>query len=93
LRRSKGLSQKELGCKCGLDQNFIRGIEKGQEDPALEDLGKISEALEVEPFDLVMVKRGKRVPSNIKREILEAIDQIQDKEKLRHLLEILRVLR
>jgi hypothetical protein len=54
---------------------------------------KISEALGVEPFDLVMVKRGKKVPSNIKKEILEAIDQIQDKEKLRHLLEILRVLK
>jgi transcriptional regulator with XRE-family HTH domain len=93
LRRSKGFTQKELGRKCGLDRDFIKAIEKGEEDSTLEDMTKISEALGVEPFDLVMVKRGKKVPSNIKKEILEAIDQIQDKKKLRHLLEILRVLK
>jgi len=93
LRRSKGLTQKELGCKCGLDRNFIRGIEKGEEDPSLEDLAKISEALGAELFDLVRVKHGEKDPSNIKREILEAIDQIQDKEKLQLLLEILQALR
>lgn len=93
LRRSKGFSQKELGCRCGLDRNFIRAVEKGEEDPTLEDMTKISEALGAEPFDLVMVKHVKKVPSNIKREILDLIDQIQDKEKLQHLLEILRALK
>ncbi len=93
LRRSKGFSQKDLGRKCALDRNFIKAVEKGEEDPALEDMTKIPEALGAEPFDLVMVKGVKKVPSNIKKEILDLIDQIQDKKKLRHLLEIIRVLK
>lgn len=93
FRRSKGLTQKELAVKSNLHSKFIRGVEKGKEDPTLEDLGKISEALGVSMFELVSFKRDKRDRSRIKSEFREIIDQIQDEEKLQLILEILRALK
>jgi len=93
LRRSKGLTQRELAIKSNLHYDLIKGIEKGKEDPTLEDLGKISEALGVSMFDLVSFKRDKRDRSRIKSEFREIIDQIQDEEKLQLILEILRALK
>ncbi len=93
LRRSKGLTQRELAEKGGFDLQLIRGIERGEADPSVEDLKKISEALGVEIIDLVRGKDEERDPSGIKKKLLEAIDQIGDKEKLELLLEILRGLK
>ncbi len=93
FRKSKGLTQKELAVKSNLHYDLIRGIEKGEEDPTLEDLGKISEALEVSMFDLASFKRDKKDRSRIKSEFREIIDQIQDEEKLQLILEILRALK
>ena len=93
FRRSKGLTQKELANKSNLHYDLIKGIEKGEEDPTLEDLEKISETLGVSMFDLVSFKRDKRDQSRIKSEFREIIDQIQDEEKLQLILEILRALK
>ena len=95
LRRAKGLTQKELAVKCDLHSKFIREVEKGKEDPTLEDLAKISKALEAELVDLVREKHEEEDPSKIRTEILEIIDQIEkeDKEKLQLVLEILQALK
>lgn len=93
LRRSKGLSQKELAKKSGLDLKLIRGVERGEADPSVEDLKKISEGLEAELIDLLRFKHKERDPSKIKGELLETINQVKDKEKLQLLLEILRALK
>ena len=93
LRRSKGLTQKELAVKSNLQYDLLKGIEKGKEDPTVEDLGKISEALGVSVFELVSFKRDKKDRSRIKSEFREIIDQIQDEERLQLLLEILRALK
>ena len=67
LRRSKGLSQKELAGKSGLDLKLIRGVERGEADPSVEDLKKTSEALGIEIIELVKVKDEERDPSRIVR--------------------------
>ncbi len=93
FRRSKGLTQKDLAVKSSLHYDLIKEIEKGEEDPTLEDLGRISEALGVSMFDLTSFKRDKKDLSRIKSEFREIIDQIQDEEKLQLILEILRALK
>jgi transcriptional regulator with XRE-family HTH domain len=93
LRRSKGLTQKELAEKSGLHLKLIRGIERGEADLSVEDLKKISGALGIEIIDLVRGKDEGGDPDVIKRELLKVINQIQDKEKLELLLEILRALK
>lgn len=47
LRIEKGLSQKELGRKCGLADSAIRRYELGGAKPKLETLHRIAAGLEV----------------------------------------------
>ena len=48
LRKSKGVSQKELAQKTGLSIGSIQGYEQGRYNPKLEAIAKIADALEVE---------------------------------------------
>jgi transcriptional regulator with XRE-family HTH domain len=52
LRHKKNISQEELADKCSLHRTYIGGIERGERNPSLDNLGKISKALEVELFEL-----------------------------------------
>ena len=52
LRHEKKISQEELADKCSLHRTYIGGIERGERNPSLDNLGKISKALEVELFEL-----------------------------------------
>lgn len=49
LRKSKGISQKELAQKTGLSIGSIQGYEQGRYNPKLEAIAKIADALETEP--------------------------------------------
>ena len=52
LRHEKKISQEGLADKCSLHRTYIGGIERGERNPSLDNLGKISKALEVELFEL-----------------------------------------
>ena len=47
LRLSKGYSQEELAYKAGLDRTYVGGIERGERNPALKNISKLAEALEI----------------------------------------------
>lgn len=53
IRREKILSQKELALKIELSQNYLSEIENNKYDIKLSLLYRISQALEVCPFELV----------------------------------------
>lgn len=53
LRKEKVLSQKELALRIEISQNYLSEIENHKYDIKLSLLCKISEALEVSPFELV----------------------------------------
>jgi len=55
LRRSKGLSQEALAYEAGVNRSYLARIETGQPYVGLEVIGKIAEALEVEPAELLKV--------------------------------------
>lgn len=46
-RNKLGISQEELGFKSGLDRTYISGIERGERNPSLKNIGKIARALKV----------------------------------------------
>ncbi|MED4600690.1 helix-turn-helix transcriptional regulator [Paenibacillus validus] len=48
-RKSKGLSQDQLGEMCGFHFSYIGGVERGERNLSLENIGKIAVALDVEP--------------------------------------------
>jgi transcriptional regulator with XRE-family HTH domain len=91
LRKTKGITQEELAGKCDLYIDFLKGIEKGKENPSLHHLGKMAEVLGVEMFDLFRNKREDRRPSMIRREIIGIIDKMgrKNRKNLQLILQIL----
>lgn len=47
IRTATGMTQEELGKKCGIDGANIRKYENGKQNPKLETIKKIADALEV----------------------------------------------
>jgi transcriptional regulator with XRE-family HTH domain len=58
FRKSRGLTQEELAAKAGLDRKTINRIEKGHYAPTMTNFFQISEALEVEPHELLSANVG-----------------------------------
>ena len=52
-RKITGLSQKELAEKCGTAHSYIRQLESGKGHPSFAFLGKVAEALQIEPYQLL----------------------------------------
>lgn len=53
IRIKKGLTQKQLGEKCGMYESQIRKYENGKANPKMETLRKIAVALECNVSDLL----------------------------------------
>lgn len=47
LRHRLDISQEELADRCGLHRTYVGGIERGERNPSLVNIGRIAEALEV----------------------------------------------
>ncbi|BAU98703.1 helix-turn-helix transcriptional regulator [Aurantimicrobium minutum] len=56
FRKSRGLSQADLALKAGLDRKTINRIENGHYSPTMSNFFSISQALEVDPQDLLASK-------------------------------------
>lgn len=53
IRKEKGITQKQLGEKCGLSEAMIRQYELGLRNPKLENLKKIAKAFDIYVGDLL----------------------------------------
>jgi transcriptional regulator with XRE-family HTH domain len=54
LRFEKKISQEELAFRCELDRTYISAVERCVWNVSLGNIEKISEALEVEPWQLLV---------------------------------------
>jgi len=55
-RQKAGLTQEQLAHDAKIDLTYAGGIERGRRNPSVEVLGRLADALGVEPADLL--KRG-----------------------------------
>jgi len=53
LRVAKGLSQGDIHRATGIDRAYISNLEAGKQNPTLETIAKIAEALDVRSSDLL----------------------------------------
>ena len=58
LRKARGFSQEELAHRAGMHYTYVGGIERGERNPALVNIGALAGALGVSLADLVRRAQG-----------------------------------
>ena len=56
-RQALGISQEAFAEKCGLHRTYISAIECFRRSISLENIQKIADALEIEPYQLLLENR------------------------------------
>lgn len=79
IRKQKGLTQKQLGEKCGMYESQIRKYENGKANPKIETLQKIATALKCNLSDLMDADEYKL--HNIEIAIKKVNDSVLEKNK------------
>lgn len=71
IRKERGLTQKQLGELCGINEANIRKYELGNQNPKIDTIQKIAIALGVDPFSLCSFKMA--TPTHLSSEEMEHI--------------------
>ena len=85
-RKIKGLTQEKLAEKCDSAHTYIRQLESGVGNPSFAFIGKIAEALQIEPYQLFFDDTAKQTVSarakyieSIQKKLMSSIsDNIQE---------------
>lgn len=65
LRHAKEMTQEELADSAGLSARYVGAIERADVSASVTVLGRIAEALHVEPVDLIRRSKSKTPPESI----------------------------
>ncbi|MGY4403813.1 helix-turn-helix domain-containing protein [Bradyrhizobium sp. USDA 3315] len=63
IRVDRGISQQKLAHEAGIDCSYLARLERQSENPTIDILDRIAEALGVHPFELV-VQHSKRAKAS-----------------------------
>lgn len=58
LRKERGLSQEELAFQAGMKRSYLSDLERGTRNPTVRAVGRLAEALETLPADLLDERRS-----------------------------------
>jgi transcriptional regulator with XRE-family HTH domain len=78
LRKGRRLSQERLADMAGIDSTFVGSIERGEANPSLKVIGKISDALNVSVSDLFPFAAGKKEAGEADKIRNELINQLYE---------------
>jgi transcriptional regulator with XRE-family HTH domain len=88
LRKSRGLSQEQLAEKSEITPKYLSRLEVGQQSPSIETLGKLTEALDVELWELCDI--GHEGTQKELQDTLRKIIHQSDEKKLRLAVKVFR---
>lgn len=52
-RKLAGMSQEELALESGMKRSYVSDLERGTRNPSVRALGRLAEALKIEPHQLL----------------------------------------
>ena len=91
LRKEKGWSQQELGNQADINYKFLGEIERGQQNPTVNIMIKISKALNIDLPELFRFEHEILNRKEIEAQIKQILKTIPDKD-LRNILMLLQAL-
>ena len=53
-RKLKGMTQEQLAANAGMERSYVSDLERGTRNPSVQALGRLADALKVEPHMLLM---------------------------------------
>jgi transcriptional regulator with XRE-family HTH domain len=53
-RQAKALTQEQLAAEAGMERSYVSDLERGTRNPSVAALGRLAEALAVEPHVLLL---------------------------------------
>ena len=53
-RKLKGMTQEQLAAAAEMERSYVSDLERGTRNPSVAALGRIAEALEIEPYLLLL---------------------------------------
>jgi transcriptional regulator with XRE-family HTH domain len=82
LRKSKNLTQEQLGGRAGINYKHLGAIERGDENPSLSVLDKIADGLGVEILELFRFQHEETDPVKLRKMMAdlvkdEKVDRLQ----------------
>ena len=87
LRKARKMTQEDLAAEAGLHSTYVGGIERGERNVSIDNVGKIAMALKVEPLDLFKF-RPKRSRAEVEKELKQRLAK-HDPEVVLRILELL----
>lgn len=91
LRRKKGLSQEALSEKAEITSNYLSRLERGTENPTLDTLIRIADALEIEMWE--MFDFGHTIGRKDLKSLLNKLAGEAEEEELRLAVKIFRAVK
>ncbi|WP_165323544.1 helix-turn-helix domain-containing protein [Rhizorhabdus phycosphaerae] len=52
-RKLRGMTQEQLALECGMERSYVSDLERGRRNPSVRALGRLAEALGIEPRTLL----------------------------------------
>ncbi len=89
LRNRAGLTQDALAERVQINSKYLSAIERGQENPTLDVVLRLADALNVEPQEVFSVEYESLDKKAIHKKIDRLIAQVQDENQLRLILRLL----
>jgi transcriptional regulator with XRE-family HTH domain len=83
LRRGKGYSQEKLAELTGINPKYLSSIERGEENPTLDLLTRLSQGLKVEIHEMFQIEYEGQPPRSLRKKLQGLLDDIKDEDLTR----------